>query len=281
MLPDGPTIHREEARVLVSITAYVGELTTETLPWRLSVSEVVTRILMMHLKQSPEPWATTGLPALTCKLSRVDTISATHRVSPSSDCTWRWPRVLGKDLGPSFLFWPKWTWTSPFSLTHLRVFISSVRGSSMSTLPVHCSLDHNLSFSTMDSSLWRGWGLGSASPPPPSRLCTGDRESELIISSLRNFHLYFCGVASLHLLYCFQIVLELSGFLYQLQTQNSVVRENEAKQTCRWIWGDPTQLCWIAHLLLSLLPKSVSKWGDEDHLWLPSLVNSTSGQLLP
>lgn len=107
---------------------------------------------MLQLKQGPEPWATTRLPALTCRLSRVDTISATHRVSPSSDCTRRWPRVLGKDLSPSFLFfWPKWTWTSPLSLTSDSFL--TLRGSSTSTPSVHCRLDHKLSLSTMDSSL--------------------------------------------------------------------------------------------------------------------------------
>ena len=32
MLPGGPAIHREEARVLVSITAYAAELPTKMLP---------------------------------------------------------------------------------------------------------------------------------------------------------------------------------------------------------------------------------------------------------
>lgn len=77
---------QRETRVFVSITVYVAELPTETLPV-YSLSEIVTRILMTQLKQGQEPWATTVLPALTCKLSRVDTISAIHGVSPSSDCT--------------------------------------------------------------------------------------------------------------------------------------------------------------------------------------------------
>lgn len=127
-------------------------ITYQDASYLLTVSERVTRILMLQLKQGPEPWATTRLPALTCRLSRVDTISATHRVSPSSDCTRRWPRVLGKDLSPSFLFfWPKWTWTSPLSLTSDSFL--TLRGSSTSTPSVHCRLDHKLSLSTMDSSL--------------------------------------------------------------------------------------------------------------------------------
>ena len=68
------------------------------------------------------------------------------------DCRWRWPSVLGKDLSPSFLFfWPKWTWTSPLSLTSDSFL--TLRGSSTSTPSVHCRLDHKLSLSTIDSSL--------------------------------------------------------------------------------------------------------------------------------
>lgn len=143
---------RHPQRGSKSFNFYDSWITYQDASYLLTVSERVTRILMLQLKQGPEPWATTRLPALTCRLSRVDTISATHRVSPSSDCTRRWPRVLGKDLSPSFLFfWPKWTWTSPLSLTSDSFL--TLRGSSTSTPSVHCRLDHKLSLSTMDSSL--------------------------------------------------------------------------------------------------------------------------------
>lgn len=166
----------------------------------------------------------------------METISARRGVSPTSECTSRWPGVVGETCVQAFSSMT--TWTSAYRLALL---------SSVSPLLKRrvIYVNHPMSTVVLISYCSNTVGTTDGAPLPHHGLCTDDRQGKRSFSSPRNL---FEEFSSLFLWNCssalhksFQISLERFGVFSQLQTENAVVRERWSRADIKR--NNSTQLC--------------------------------------